>query len=80
MCLGLNTVRIPIGWWAIEEIKNWDEPFATGQLAQLKRGLKMLKEAGIWVMLDLHANPGSQAVQQQFTGSQQASDPTFHES
>lgn len=68
VCLGLNTVRIPVGWWIIEELKDSNDYFPTGQMAHLKRGLKMLKDAGIHVMLDLHANPGVQSVQQQFTG------------
>lgn len=68
VCLGLNAVRIPVGWWMIEELKSSTDYFPTGQLAQLKRGLKMLKKAGIWVLLDIHANPEVQSANQQFTG------------
>lgn len=68
VCLGLNAVRIPVGWWLVEELKTSKDYFPTGQLTQLKRGLKMLKKAGIWVLLDIHANPGVQSANQQFTG------------
>lgn len=65
---GLNAVRMPIGWWIIEELKGDQDHFPGGQLPYLKRALRMLKEAGIAVLLDIHANPGVQAANQMFTG------------
>lgn len=67
--LGLNTVGLPVGWWIIEELKNSIDYYPTDQLAQLKRGLRMLKNADIYVMLNIHASPGVQSRRQQFTGA-----------
>ncbi|KAF8749265.1 Cellulase (glycosyl hydrolase family 5) [Rhizoctonia solani] len=58
---GLNTVRIPIGYWIIEDLPK-------GGLEFLKNGLRMLKEKGIHVMLDFHAMPGVSSANQMFAG------------
>lgn len=65
---GINTVRMPVGWWIVEELKTPNEHFPAGQLPYLKKALRMLKNAGIWVLIDIHANPGVQSANQQFTG------------
>lgn len=52
--LGLDHVRIPIGYWIIEELVDRSTEFyATGGFLQLKRALKDLSAAGIQVVLDL---------------------------
>ncbi|KAF8075187.1 glycoside hydrolase family 5 protein [Lyophyllum atratum] len=67
--LGLNTVRIPLGYWIVEDlVDRATEFYPRGGLAQLRRGLKQLKDAGIVAILDHHALPGVQDPQQQFTG------------
>jgi glucan endo-1,6-beta-glucosidase len=40
----------------------------TNVLLSQKRGLRQLKAAGIQAILDHHAPPGAQAVNQQFAG------------
>lgn len=66
---GINTVRIPLGYWIVEDLVDRDtEFFPRGGLRHLRRGLKALKKAGIVVILDHHALPGAQAVKQQFAG------------
>ncbi|KAG6909385.1 hypothetical protein DXG01_000828, partial [Tephrocybe rancida] len=67
--LGLNTVRIPLGYWIVEDlVDRKNEFYPRGGLAQLRRGLKQLSQAGIVAILDHHALPGVQDPQQQFTG------------
>ncbi|QRW22470.1 Cellulase (glycosyl hydrolase family 5 protein) [Rhizoctonia solani] len=68
---GLNTVRIPIGYWIIEDLVDRKTEFyasSTGGLEFLKNGLRMLKEKGIHVMLDFHAMPGVSSANQMFAG------------
>ncbi|KIL57356.1 glycoside hydrolase family 5 protein [Amanita muscaria Koide BX008] len=66
---GINTVRIPLGWWIVEPLVDRSkEYFPRGGFRQLSRGLKQLKDAGIDVILDHHALPGIQVAGQEFTG------------
>ncbi|KAF8956533.1 glycoside hydrolase superfamily [Flammula alnicola] len=56
---GLNWVRIPIGFWAIETIN--DEPFLVGtSWAYFLKAIQWARKYGIRIYLDLHALPGSQ--------------------
>ncbi|KAJ7590628.1 glycoside hydrolase family 5 protein [Mycena floridula] len=78
--LGINTVRIPLGYWIIEQlVDRKTEFFPRGGLAHLKRGLQDLSDAGIVAILDHHALPGVQSPQQQFTG-RCTEDPQFYTS
>ncbi|KAI0741797.1 glycoside hydrolase family 5 protein [Daedaleopsis nitida] len=66
---GINTVRIPLGYWIVERlVDRQTEFFPKGGIFHLQRGVKALKQAGIAVILDHHALPGAQAVNQQFAG------------
>ncbi|KAJ6605838.1 glycoside hydrolase family 5 protein [Mycena sp. CBHHK59/15] len=66
---GINTVRIPLGYWIVEPLVNrTSEFYPRGGLSQLRRGLKLLEKAGIVAILDHHALPGVQTAGQQFTG------------
>ncbi|KAJ6485729.1 glycoside hydrolase [Mycena sanguinolenta] len=67
---GINTVRIPLGYWIIEALVDRSTEFyPRGGLAQLRRGLQQLNKAGIVAILDHHALPGVAAVNQQFSGN-----------
>ncbi|KAF8307333.1 glycoside hydrolase [Clavulina sp. PMI_390] len=67
---GLNTVRIPLGFWLVEDLVNRPtEPYAEGGLDELIRGLTMLKKAGLWTILDHHALPGVSSSMQMFAGN-----------
>ncbi|KAI9464641.1 glycoside hydrolase family 5 protein [Boletus coccyginus] len=67
---GINTVRVPLGYWIVEALVNRrTESYPRGGLAYLRRGLGWLKDAGIQVILDHHAPPGVQTPGQQFTGN-----------
>lgn len=66
---GINTVRIPLGYWIVEPLVNRQTEFyPRGGIKQLQRGLGQLKNAGIVAILDHHALPGVQTAGQQFTG------------
>ncbi|GMK54507.1 hypothetical protein CspeluHIS016_0110930 [Cutaneotrichosporon spelunceum] len=56
---GLNWVRIPIGFWAIETRD--DEPYlAKVSWAYFAKAISWGRKYGIRILLDLHALPGSQ--------------------
>ncbi|TFK39672.1 glycoside hydrolase family 5 protein [Crucibulum laeve] len=66
---GINTVRIPLGYWLVEALVNRKTEFyPRGGFKQLRRGLSQLKKANIAVILDHHALPGVQTAGQMFTG------------
>lgn len=67
--LGLNTVRIPLGYWIYEAIVYSDsEHFPQGGFTYLERVCGWAKEAGLYIILDLHGAPGAQLAKQPFTG------------
>ncbi|OWZ37095.1 glucan 1,3-beta-glucosidase [Cryptococcus neoformans AD2-60a] len=53
----LNTVRIPMGYWAWTTPEDY-EPYIQGQLPYLERALNWSSWYGLDVMLDLHGLPG----------------------
>ncbi|PBK97236.1 glycoside hydrolase [Armillaria gallica] len=56
---GLNWVRIPLGFWAIETIG--EEPFLVGtSWSYFLKAIEWGRKYGIRIFLDLHALPGSQ--------------------
>ncbi|CAE6477492.1 unnamed protein product, partial [Rhizoctonia solani] len=66
---GLNTVRIPLGYWIIESLVDRStEYYPRGGMKYLKQGLRWLKQRGIHVMLDHHALPGVATANQMFAG------------
>ncbi|PLW39027.1 hypothetical protein PCANC_00508 [Puccinia coronata f. sp. avenae] len=68
--LGLDHVRIPLGFWIIEELVEAPaELYAQGGWMELKRGLRQLRDAGFHVTLDMHALPGVSASNQMFAGN-----------
>ncbi|KAF9779204.1 glycoside hydrolase family 5 protein [Thelephora terrestris] len=66
--LGINTVRIPLGYWLVEPLVEPGEYYPKGGMRRLKEGLGWLKEAGIAAILDHHALPGVSADSQMFAG------------
>ncbi|KAH9958846.1 glycoside hydrolase family 5 protein [Russula dissimulans] len=66
---GINTVRVPLGYWIVEPLVNrTTEHYPRGGISYLVKGLEMLRKAGIRAILDHHALPGAQAVNQMFAG------------
>lgn len=66
--LGLNTVRIPVGFWIREDLIYDDEYYPRGSLTYLDRIVGWCKTYGLYVIMDLHAAAGSQSPNEQFTG------------
>ena len=56
---GINHVRIPVGYWIFGDVQD-GEPWVTGDLAYLERGLRWIRDLGLHAILDLHCAPGSQ--------------------
>ncbi|RFU81723.1 spr1-exo-1,3-beta-glucanase precursor [Trichoderma arundinaceum] len=68
--VGLNTIRIPIGYWSYTAIVDTaSEPFADGNLMlpYLDAVVQKAADLGIYVIIDLHGAPGGQQ-QDAFTG------------
>ncbi|GAA5926916.1 glycoside hydrolase family 5 protein [Sporobolomyces koalae] len=65
--LGLNTIRIPLGYWIVDALIGAD-PFASGGMHYLKQVLRWARANNLYAILDLHGSPGSQTVRQSFTG------------
>ncbi|OQN99927.1 hypothetical protein B0A48_14132 [Cryoendolithus antarcticus] len=55
--LGLNAVRIPIGYWAYD---TFGSGYITGADAYLERAIGWCRSAGLKVLVDCHGSPGSQ--------------------
>ena len=75
---GLNTVRIPVGYWMYEALVAPDEYFPQGGEAYLDRVVGYAKDAGMFVIIDLHGAPGAQITNPN-TG-QYAPNPAFYDS
>ncbi|KAI5806091.1 glycoside hydrolase superfamily [Geopyxis carbonaria] len=69
VALGLNTVRVPIGYWMREDIVYRDsEWFPQGGLGYLERLCGWASDRGLYIILDLHGAPGAQVARNSFTG------------
>ncbi|TFY51969.1 hypothetical protein EVJ58_g10275 [Rhodofomes roseus] len=67
---GINTARIPLGYWIVEPlVSRATEFYPEGGIVYLQKGVQMLADAGIQVILDHHALPGVQTPGQSFTGN-----------
>lgn len=74
---GLNTVRIPVGYWMYEALVASDEYFPQGGEAYLDKVVGYAKDAGMYVIIDLHGAPGAQTTSQS-TGQYKV-DPAFYD-
>ena len=50
--MGLNHVRIPLGYWALNPLPG--DPYVQGQLPILDQAIGWARTAGLKVLLDLH--------------------------
>lgn len=64
----LNTVRIPIGHWFVEETIVQGEQWPRGGMKYLDKVVGMAKDINMGVILDLHGAPGVQVANNAFTG------------
>jgi aryl-phospho-beta-D-glucosidase BglC (GH1 family) len=68
--VGLNTIRIPIGYWSyVDIVDKASEPFADGNrmLPYLDAVVQKAADLGMYVIIDLHGAPGGQQ-EDVFTG------------
>ncbi|GAA5850009.1 hypothetical protein JCM9279_004882 [Rhodotorula babjevae] len=66
--LGLNTVRIPLGYWVVDSLIADGEHFLAGSFKYLRQVVLWAKAAGLYIILDLHGAPGSQTADESVTG------------
>ncbi|KAI9591657.1 putative Exo-beta-1,3-glucanase [Syncephalis fuscata] len=55
---GINSVRIPIGYWAVDVAQ--DEPWVQGHLPYMTKAIGWAAKYKMKVIIDLHGAPGSQ--------------------
>ncbi|KAJ4352982.1 hypothetical protein N0V95_003775 [Ascochyta clinopodiicola] len=65
---GLNTVRIPVGHWFVEETIAPGENWPRGGMKYLDKVVGIAASKNISVILDLHGAPGVQVSNNAFTG------------
>lgn len=66
---GLNTIRIPVGYWIKEDIVYSDsEHFPQGGLSYLEQVCGWASDAGFYIIIDLHGAPGAQVPKNADTG------------
>lgn len=66
---GLNTIRIPVGYWMDEGIVYTDsEHFPQGGLSYLAQVCGWASDAGFYIIIDLHGAPGAQVAENADTG------------
>lgn len=67
--LGLNTIRVPIGYWMNEDLVYADsEHFPQGGFAYLEQLVGWASDLGFFIILDLHGAPGAQTAGNADTG------------
>ncbi|EJU04688.1 glycoside hydrolase [Dacryopinax primogenitus] len=62
---GINTLRIPTGYWAWIQTEEGEPYVQAGQLDRLERVMSWAYKRGMYVLIDLHGLPGSQNGEQQ---------------
>lgn len=78
--LGLNSVRIPVGYWMREDIVDRaSEPFPEGGFAYLVTICGWASDAGLTIIMDHHGAPGAQVASNADTG-QNNPNPGFYTS
>jgi aryl-phospho-beta-D-glucosidase BglC (GH1 family) len=65
---GLNTIRIPIGYWSLRSTVGSTEHFPNMDLQYLDAVIQKAADLGMFVVIDLHGAPGAQKVGDAFTG------------
>ncbi|PQE10600.1 Glucan endo-1,6-beta-glucosidase B protein [Rutstroemia sp. NJR-2017a WRK4] len=75
---GINTIRIPVGYWMMESLVYSDsEHFPQGGLTYLESICAAAANAGMYIIIDMHGAPGAQVASNPDTG-QYASTPGFY--
>jgi aryl-phospho-beta-D-glucosidase BglC (GH1 family) len=69
---GLNTIRIPVGYWMMESIVYNSEHFPQGAVPYLERVCGWAADVGFYIIIDMHGAPGAQVATNPFTGQVRA--------
>lgn len=65
---GLNTIRIPVGFWLREDLVLPGEYFPQGGFSYLRKICAYATKLGFYIVIDLHGAPGAQQPNQPSTG------------
>lgn len=65
---GLNSIRIPVGFWLDEDLVYANESFPQGGVHYLDFLVGSASERGMYIVIDMHGAPGSQWTNQPGTG------------
>ncbi|KAG7142925.1 glucan endo-1 like protein [Verticillium longisporum] len=74
---GINTIRIPLGYWLDRSLVDSSENFPQGAEEYLVRVCGWATARGLYIILDHHGAPGAQVAKNAFTG-QLAPSPGFY--
>lgn len=75
---GINTVRIPVGHWFVEETIIAGENWPRGGMRYLDKVAGLAASRDIGVIIDLHGAPGVQVADNAFTGHVRPSPSPTH--
>lgn len=65
---GLNSIRIPVGYWLKEDLALESEYFPQGGIEYLDRLAGLASDRGFYIIIDLDGAPGAQWQNQPSTG------------
>ncbi|KAN0105831.1 glycoside hydrolase family 5 protein [Hyaloscypha variabilis] len=65
---GLNTIRVPVGYWMLESLVYTSEHFPQGGIEYLETLCGWASDAGFYIIIDLHGAPGAQVATNPDTG------------
>ncbi len=65
---GLNTIRIPVGYWMREDLVDSSEHFPQGGFSYLERLCGWASDQGFYIIIDLHGAPWAQVAKNSDTG------------
>jgi aryl-phospho-beta-D-glucosidase BglC (GH1 family) len=65
---GLNTIRLPVGYWMLESLVSTSEHFPQGGIEYLETLCGWASDAGFYIIIDLHGAPGAQVATNPDTG------------
>ncbi|KAI9640461.1 hypothetical protein NHQ30_011207 [Ciborinia camelliae] len=75
---GINTIRIPVGYWMMESLVYADsEHFPQGGIYHLENICEEAAKVGFYIIIDMHGAPGAQVAKNPDSG-QYASTPGFY--
>ncbi|KAJ5591475.1 glucan endo-1-6-beta-glucosidase B [Penicillium hispanicum] len=74
---GLNSIRVPVGYWLREDLVSDTEYFPQGGLEYVQKLCGWASDAGLYIIMDLHGAPGAQVADNPDTG-RLVSEPGFY--